>query len=209
MPANWDVAEMLRADRAAARGLWIDIVKHDPAEQQKRTESDFLAATNHEGEHLDFLALRHTCGAWLAMTGAHPKAIQTVMRHSSITLTMDTYGHLIPSQEADTIAELPGMMGGDDRQAQRATGTMDITNQIPPKTPTQRARNGASGRDTVRREKRECHGMAHHETLQNTGESDTARSGAKQNTTATGRTRTVDLRFTKPLLCQLSYGGNP
>ncbi len=25
--------------------------------------------------------------------------------------------------------------------------------------------------------------------------------------TATGRTRTVDLRFTKPLLCQLSYGG--
>ena len=25
--------------------------------------------------------------------------------------------------------------------------------------------------------------------------------------TATGRTRTDDLRFTKPLLCQLSYGG--
>ncbi len=24
---------------------------------------------------------------------------------------------------------------------------------------------------------------------------------------ATGRIRTVDLRFTKPLLCQLSYGG--
>ena len=26
--------------------------------------------------------------------------------------------------------------------------------------------------------------------------------------TATERTRTVDLRFTKPLLCQLSYGGD-
>ena len=25
--------------------------------------------------------------------------------------------------------------------------------------------------------------------------------------TATGRIRTDDLRFTKPLLCQLSYGG--
>ncbi len=30
--------------------------------------------------------IRYTCGSWLAMTGAHPK----VMRHQSITLTMDT-----------------------------------------------------------------------------------------------------------------------
>ena len=40
------------------------------------------------------------------MTGAHPKVIQQVLRHSTITLTMDTYGHLFPGQEADAVAGL-------------------------------------------------------------------------------------------------------
>jgi integrase len=51
-----------------------------------------------------------TCGAWLAMAGAHPKAVQAIMRHSTIVLTMDTYGHLFPGQEAETISRLPAMM---------------------------------------------------------------------------------------------------
>lgn len=68
---------------------------------------------NHEGEVLDFHALRHTCGAWLAMAGAHPKSVQSVMRHSTIVLTMDTYGHLFPGQEADTVALFPNMVGDE------------------------------------------------------------------------------------------------
>ena len=32
------------------------------------------------------------------------------MRHSVITLTMDTYGHLFPGQEADTVARLPNLL---------------------------------------------------------------------------------------------------
>jgi len=58
----------------------------------------------------DFHALRHTCGEWLALAGVHPKVIQEVMRHYTITLTMDAYGHLLPRQTADTIGELPDMM---------------------------------------------------------------------------------------------------
>ncbi|MBX3436801.1 MAG: tyrosine-type recombinase/integrase [Planctomycetaceae bacterium] len=91
----------------------------------RREKSDFLEAENHEGEKLDFHALRHTCGAWLAMTGAHPKSIQSVMRHSNISLTMDTYGHLFPGQEADTIARFPAMVGGAVPSQLRATGTTD------------------------------------------------------------------------------------
>ena len=33
--------------------------------------------------------------------GAHPKAIQARMGHSSIALTLDRYGHLLPSLDAD------------------------------------------------------------------------------------------------------------
>ena len=41
--------------------------------------------------------LRHTCASLLIAQGAHPKAIQVHLGHSSISVTMDRYGHLFPS----------------------------------------------------------------------------------------------------------------
>ena len=122
MPDRQHVAAMLREDLAAARREWLKAAQNDPKERLRREQSDFLAVVNHEGEALDFHALRHTCGAWLATAGSSPKAVQTVMRHSSITLTMDTYGHLFPGEEAATIARLPQMFA-DPQAALRATGT--------------------------------------------------------------------------------------
>lgn len=43
--------------------------------------------------------LRHTCAALSIASGAHPKLIQARLGHSSITLTLDRYGHLFPSVE--------------------------------------------------------------------------------------------------------------
>ena len=95
---------MLRADLAEARYRWLEEAKPDPEEYERRTESDVLAVVNHEGERLDFHALRHTGGAWRALRGVQPKMIQTVMRHSSVELTMGPHGHLVPGQEADAVA---------------------------------------------------------------------------------------------------------
>lgn len=47
--------------------------------------------------------LRHTCASLLISLGAHPKAIQAHLGHSSITVTMDKYGHLFPS-DIDALA---------------------------------------------------------------------------------------------------------
>ncbi len=58
------------------------------------------------------------------MTGAHPKVIQSVMRHGSITLTMDTYGHLFPGQEADAVVGMRVMLSGSHEDL-RATETDD------------------------------------------------------------------------------------
>jgi len=110
MPDPSDVAAMLKADLADARQAWLDAVS-DPGDRRIREQADFLNVRNHAGQQLDFHALRHTCGAWLALAGNHPKVIQAVLRHSSITLTMDTYGHLFPGQEADAIAKLPRLFG--------------------------------------------------------------------------------------------------
>lgn len=38
--------------------------------------------------------------------------LQSVMRHSTITLTMDAYGHLLPGATADAADQLGAMVGG-------------------------------------------------------------------------------------------------
>lgn len=43
-----------------------------------------------------FHDLRHTCAAICISLGAHPKAIQERLGHSSTTVTLDRYGHLFP-----------------------------------------------------------------------------------------------------------------
>jgi integrase len=50
-----------------------------------------------EKHRLRFHDLRHTCASLLIAAGAHPKAIQTQLGHSSITTTLDIHGHLLPS----------------------------------------------------------------------------------------------------------------
>ncbi len=102
LPRADEMADMLRADLNIARRMWLDTAETDD-ERANRQESTFLSPTNEAGESLDFHALRHTCGGWLAMRGVQPKVIQSVMRHSSITLTLDTYGHLIDGAEAAAV----------------------------------------------------------------------------------------------------------
>ena len=124
LPDPTDMAAMLREDLAAARRAWLRECLGDLDAYIAREQSDFLATQNHNGEVLDFHSLRHTCGAWLAMAGEQPKLVQTVMRHSSITLTLDTYGHLWPGQQAEAARRLGTIMGhGVERLA--ATGTYD------------------------------------------------------------------------------------
>ena len=53
------------------------------------------------GLRLRFHDLRHTSVALAIAGGAHPKAIQARMGHSSIAVTLDRYGHLLPSLDAD------------------------------------------------------------------------------------------------------------
>ena len=51
--------------------------------------------------------LRHTAAALMIQAGGHPKQIQAQLGHSSITLTVDRYGHLFESL-ADELAQRVG-----------------------------------------------------------------------------------------------------
>lgn len=56
----------------------------------------FSPAMGRAGVRCRFHDLRHTSVALAIAEGAHPKAIQTRMGHSSINVTLDRYGHLFP-----------------------------------------------------------------------------------------------------------------
>jgi hypothetical protein len=53
---------------------------------------------------LRFHDLRHTTASLSIAAGEHPKLIQARLGHSSITVTVDRYGHLFPSME-EALAE--------------------------------------------------------------------------------------------------------
>ncbi len=43
-----------------------------------------------------FHDLRHTCATLLFTRGVHPKIVSEVLGHSSVSITLDVYSHLIP-----------------------------------------------------------------------------------------------------------------
>jgi integrase len=125
LPPKWEMADMLREDLAAARKAWLDDARREPDELIRREQSDFLVGMNHAGEVLDFHSLRHTCGAWLVLAGVPLNVVQKVMRHSTITLTIDTYGHMLPGAEADAVSGLAKFFrsGNTEPVAAIKTGT--------------------------------------------------------------------------------------
>jgi integrase len=68
------------------------------------------------GRYADFHCLRHTCGTLLAAAGVHPKTAQSIMRHSTIELTMGIYTHTLVGQEAQAVESLPDFGASESKQ---------------------------------------------------------------------------------------------
>jgi len=82
--------------------------------------------------------LRHTFASQLIEQGAHPKYIQEQLGHSSITMTMDTYGHLFPNRNRGVVDGLDATSAQPDgatcepasltpRNVARPTGLEPVT----------------------------------------------------------------------------------
>jgi integrase len=51
-----------------------------------------------------FHDLRHTCATLMLAVGANPKVAQETLGHANVTITLDTYSHLLPNMQ-DEVAE--------------------------------------------------------------------------------------------------------
>ena len=65
-----------------------------------------------------FHDLRHTFASQLIEQGAHPKYIQEQLGHASITMTMDTYGHLFPNRNRGLVDGLDSMQSEGENATQ-------------------------------------------------------------------------------------------
>ena len=55
---------------------------------------------------------RHTFASLMIATGVNAKALSTYLGHSSITITMDRYGHLMPGNEEEAAGLLDAYLAG-------------------------------------------------------------------------------------------------
>ena len=62
-------------------------------------------------EGFTFHTLRHTLATTLLMRREHPKVVQSLLGHSSITQTMDTYSHLMDGIGGDAVNGLDEAFG--------------------------------------------------------------------------------------------------
>ncbi len=53
--------------------------------------------------HMRFHDLRHSAATILLTMGVHPKVVQELLGHSTISMTMDTYSHVLPSMQKDAM----------------------------------------------------------------------------------------------------------
>jgi integrase len=86
----------------------------DPPAVSRRARSAWQEAGH---EQITLHECRHTFASLMIAAGVNIKALSIYMGHSTVTLTLDRYGHLLPGNELEAASALDGYL---DRAVQRA-----------------------------------------------------------------------------------------
>lgn len=64
--------------------------------------------------NMHFHDLRHSAATILLSMGVHPKILQELLGHSQISITLDTYSHVLPSMQREVMDKLNKLFQGDN-----------------------------------------------------------------------------------------------
>lgn len=76
---------------------------------------------------LRFHDLRHGCATLLLAQGKHPKLVQELLGHHSITMTSDLYSHVTPAMRRDLADAMDALLDGAPTTRERVEGAEDAT----------------------------------------------------------------------------------
>lgn len=117
--------ERLKAEEWADHGLIFTTSTGEPCDQANLSRRNFrevleaaeLGTWEGEGEDRTFspgftvYGLRHTAASLALRAGLNVKVVSAMLGHASVTLTLDTYTHLIESQQEDVAERMEAVLG--------------------------------------------------------------------------------------------------
>ena len=84
----------------------------EPMSEGNLSRRDFKKVFEKAGlpKNIRFYDLRHTCATLLLAAGENPKIVSERLGHASITLTLDTYSHVLPDMQKTAADKLEEML---------------------------------------------------------------------------------------------------
>lgn len=79
----------------------INNIEHSQAEKENREPRELKSFTPH--------TLRHTFATRALENGIPPKVVQEILGHSSITMTLDLYTHVLPQTKSEELKKIEGL----------------------------------------------------------------------------------------------------
>lgn len=71
--------------------------------------------------------LRHTAATYLLSMGTHPKVVQELLGHSTVTLTLDTYSHVLPVLHKQVAGHMDKLLPGHSPEADELSSKLSST----------------------------------------------------------------------------------
>ena len=57
-----------------------------------------------------FHDLRHTCATLMLVVGTNPKVVQEMLGHANVSITLNTYSHLLPNMQGEAVGRLDNLL---------------------------------------------------------------------------------------------------
>lgn len=100
--------------RIGCRGSWQE--RYYPPLDPSNVTKYFKKVLSNAGiRDQRFHDLRHCCSSLLLAQGVSPRTVMEILRHSQISLTMNTYSHVIPELEKQAVAQLDSLLAPQEK----------------------------------------------------------------------------------------------
>jgi len=71
--------------------------------------------------------LRHTAATYLLSVGTHPKVVQELLGHSTVTLTLDTYSHVLPALHKQVASHMDHLISNQNAKPDEPSSKLSST----------------------------------------------------------------------------------
>jgi integrase len=103
-------------ERLAAGERWVDLDLVFPSKRGSLADGPNVTHRFHKLltraklPPMRFHDLRHACASLLLVQGVHPRVVMETLGHSQISLTMNTYSHVIPALQREAAEKMQAVL---------------------------------------------------------------------------------------------------